>query len=244
MLCSACGANLEVHVFPGGHVRCACGADNVVPALDETPVHDPYRQPAAAPEPPPAAATAHSHDLGPLCPRCIRLLHDDEKQAALACDRCGGIFVEHGVLAARVEAERPREAPPKAAHPEVQYRAGNKADLAYVRCPECNELMTRMNFGKHSGVLLDVCRVHGTWFDRGELDAVVAFVRAGGIEGEDETKAPANDAESRAAQAMLAVHLAYQERHVEEEQKELVHHLRTGTRSWGHLANRRARRRD
>lgn len=242
MRCPACGANLDVHLFPGAHVRCACGADSVVPAPAQTP-GDPYRQPAAAPEPPPPAATVHSHDLGPLCPRCTRLLHEDDELAALACDRCGGVFVEHGVLAARVQAERPREAPAQAAHPEVPYRARKEADLAYARCPECSELMTRMNFGKHSGILLDVCRVHGTWFDRGELDGVVAFVRAGGIEGEAETTEPAIDPEMRAAQALLAVQQAFEERRFEEDGKELVYLLNTGHHRPGYWAERRARRR-
>jgi Zn-finger nucleic acid-binding protein len=42
--------------------------------------------------------------------------------------------------------------------------------------------MTPMNFGRRSGVIIDVCRAHGTWFDRGELDAVLDFVGSGGIE--------------------------------------------------------------
>jgi len=42
--------------------------------------------------------------------------------------------------------------------------------------------MARMTFGKHSGIVVDVCRGHGTWFDGGELDAVMAFVRGGGLE--------------------------------------------------------------
>jgi hypothetical protein len=44
--------------------------------------------------------------------------------------------------------------------------------------------MTPMNFGKRSGVVVDACRDHGTWFDAGELAAVLDFVRAGGIEPE------------------------------------------------------------
>jgi hypothetical protein len=42
--------------------------------------------------------------------------------------------------------------------------------------------MARMIFGQRSGVVVDVCRAHGTWFDAGELDAVLEFVRFGGLE--------------------------------------------------------------
>jgi Zn-finger nucleic acid-binding protein len=44
--------------------------------------------------------------------------------------------------------------------------------------------MTRMNFGRRSGIIIDACRAHGVWFDRGELDAILEFVRLGGIESE------------------------------------------------------------
>jgi hypothetical protein len=33
-----------------------------------------------------------------------------------------------------------------------------------------------------SGVIVDVCKKHGTWFDLGELPRVLAFVAAGGLE--------------------------------------------------------------
>jgi hypothetical protein len=46
--------------------------------------------------------------------------------------------------------------------------------------------MNRKNFGAHSGIIVDVCREHGTWFDGDELAAALEFVRAGGLV-EDET---------------------------------------------------------
>jgi hypothetical protein len=41
--------------------------------------------------------------------------------------------------------------------------------------------MARTNFGRVSGVLIDVCRPHGAWFDRGELGAIRRFLRDGGL---------------------------------------------------------------
>jgi len=35
--------------------------------------------------------------------------------------------------------------------------------------------MNRINFGRTSGVIVDVCKKHGTWFDGGELTQVIAF---------------------------------------------------------------------
>ena len=41
--------------------------------------------------------------------------------------------------------------------------------IRYIPCPICHELMNRVNFANFSGVIVDVCREHGTWFDRDEL---------------------------------------------------------------------------
>lgn len=39
-----------------------------------------------------------------------------------------------------------------------------------------------MNFARCSGVVVDVCRNHGTWFDRNELHRIVLFIRNGGLD--------------------------------------------------------------
>ena len=54
--------------------------------------------------------------------------------------------------------------------------------VRYLPCPVCATLMNRLNFGKISGVIVDVCREHGTWFDPGELQHVVEFIRTGGMD--------------------------------------------------------------
>ena len=52
----------------------------------------------------------------------------------------------------------------------------------YVPCPECSQLMNRINFARCSGVIVDICKGHGTWFDRDELSRIVEFIRGGGLE--------------------------------------------------------------
>jgi Zn-finger nucleic acid-binding protein len=54
--------------------------------------------------------------------------------------------------------------------------------VQYVRCPVCAELMHRVNFAKCSGIIVDVCKGHGTWFDRDELQHIVEFIRTGGLD--------------------------------------------------------------
>jgi hypothetical protein len=45
--------------------------------------------------------------------------------------------------------------------------------------------MNRSNFGRVSGVIIDVCRAHGAWCDRGELGAIRRFLRDGGLQRYD-----------------------------------------------------------
>jgi Zn-finger nucleic acid-binding protein len=54
--------------------------------------------------------------------------------------------------------------------------------VRYVPCPDCGKLMNRVNFGRRSGIVVDACAQHGTWFDADELRRVVEFVRDGGLE--------------------------------------------------------------
>lgn len=56
------------------------------------------------------------------------------------------------------------------------------AAVRYVACPVCKKTMNRQNFGRRSGVVIDVCKGHGVWFDHGELQSVVAFVDSGGLD--------------------------------------------------------------
>jgi Zn-finger nucleic acid-binding protein len=51
----------------------------------------------------------------------------------------------------------------------------------YIPCPDCKQLMNRKNFADISGVIIDVCKLHGVWFDAGELGRIVKFVMDGGL---------------------------------------------------------------
>ncbi len=227
MLCHACATVLEPHVFPGGHVRCpSCGADNVVDPPAREPEATPYRTASRLSEPEPEHHASGGKGLGPLCPRCTRLLQAKEGRE-LGCAACGGVFVDHGDLTARIDTERPSEPQPGA--PRHARLVPREPDVRYARCPTCAQPMTRMNFGTRSGIILDVCRTHGTWFDRGELDAVLGFVREGGLE--QQVTAPPAPADSGEAEAMLRVAQAElraewaQQQHAVEQVTDLLRYL-------------------
>ncbi len=54
--------------------------------------------------------------------------------------------------------------------------------VRYRPCPVCHQLMNRMNFAQCSGVIVDLCQEHGTWFDKDELQRIVEFIRGGGLD--------------------------------------------------------------
>lgn len=93
------------------------------------------------------------------------------------CPRCGGMFVPREVLAeilCRAEVSGPMPEPARS-------QAARLEPVSYVPCPLCHSTMNRVNFGRISGVIVDVCRKDGTWFDAGELTRVVAFASNGGL---------------------------------------------------------------
>ena len=218
-------------MFPGGLVRCRCGVDNeVLDPLAVPATHDPYRDQAPqVPGPSPKAQpAAGSRELGPLCPRCTHLIHENPERAALTCGACGGDFVDHASLAGRISAERPHDPAGAGAHPPRVTRS--EAEVSYTWCPHCGQVMTRMTFGRRSGIVVDVCHAHGTWFDGGELDAALEFVRGGGLEADLAGQpAAAIDPEARAMEARLAVELLGEGAREVQHVQDLVHGLlRTG----------------
>jgi Zn-finger nucleic acid-binding protein len=75
-------------------------------------------------------------------------------------------------------------------------RGAWEKDVRYLMCPICGAPMHRKNFARRSGVLVDVCPLHGTWFDRGEAEAAARWVSSVGPEVSDE---PVRRSESRPA---------------------------------------------
>ena len=101
------------------------------------------------------------------------------------CEKCGGIWLD--VLSfEKICADREQQSAVLGTASNVP---GHYIDISpdpikvrYIPCPQCGQLMNRMNFAHCSGVIVDVCRGHGTWFDRDELREIIEFIRRGGLE--------------------------------------------------------------
>jgi Zn-finger nucleic acid-binding protein len=77
----------------------------------------------------------------------------------------------------------------------------------YRPCPTCGSLMPRRQYSHGSGVIIDLCKEHGVWFDADELPRLLRWIRTGGsVKDENESsrdtapRASARSSRSRPAQ--------------------------------------------
>ena len=129
-----------------------------------------------------AAAGETRSDLP--CPRCnlalsARLVGDvliDE------CGKCLGMFLDHIAIQRVIEDRRQARAEALLGALPRQEVKVQPSERMYVKCPACRTIMNRKLFATGAGVIVDVCRTHGTFFDAGELPAIIEFVMKGGLE--------------------------------------------------------------
>jgi Zn-finger nucleic acid-binding protein len=139
------------------------------------------------------------------CPECRREMAAVRVGAVTVdeCGSCGGLFVDRPSFE-RVCAEREQQAVVLAAESAAAPPRTARADR-YWPCPICTRLMNRQNFARLSGVIVDVCKRDGVWFNHGELKAIVEFIRAGGLErARRREKADLQEERQRLRQQQLA----------------------------------------
>ena len=114
----------------------------------------------------------------------------DDELNAIECQRCVGLWLGHDAFDEFVDRASTKaqasaavgglNARPSA--PPVRDRPGKASTgPAYRACVRCGQPMNRQNYGRRSGVIVDVCAKHGIWFDAHELDRIIGWVRKGGL---------------------------------------------------------------
>jgi len=98
------------------------------------------------------------------------------------CERCHGLWLDVRSFESICASREQQAAVLGGASPAPHNTAQDDLPVRYVPCPRCAQLMNRVNFARCSGVIVDVCKGHGTWFDREELTRIVEFIREGGLE--------------------------------------------------------------
>jgi Zn-finger nucleic acid-binding protein len=116
------------------------------------------------------------------CPRCNVELQSLKIDATTIreCLLCGGFW-------ASVETFENLCADKEQQSAVINYAAAKPRDpgaatpISYIPCPECSQLMNRSNFARSSGVIIDLCKQHGVWFDADELPKIIDFIDQGGL---------------------------------------------------------------
>jgi Zn-finger nucleic acid-binding protein len=123
-----------------------------------------------------------AEDADLRCPGCDGALRqvDIGDTRLLECAACDSVWIDADVFEALCQNRESQAA--------VLHRKGRAAAMTprgpvkYRRCLRCSNVMNRVNFGRVSGTVVDVCRGHGTFLDAGELHQIVAFIQSGGLD--------------------------------------------------------------
>ena len=157
------------------------------------------------------AAHALPVDDTPLvCPSCQGDHRLSNRQvvgyAVLECKVCGGFWVDNNVLDHLIDrAAKSTESGELRGRENFGGRqaispaglpVGSKPH-GYLPCPLCHDRMLHENFGHSSGVVIDICKRDGVWFDSNKLPRLLDWARAGGRTDGPEMPTPYDRASRR-----------------------------------------------
>lgn len=117
------------------------------------------------------------------CPRCdgdLETLQIGDTNL-FACGNCDGLWIATLVFE-DICSDAEKRSAVLGYFDERDKKPPTSTKVNYVPCPECTQLMNRSNFARASGVIVDICKQHGVWFDADELPAIVKFIQNGGME--------------------------------------------------------------
>lgn len=128
-----------------------------------------------------AVSVIERDDAG-KCPRCkvdLQFLEIGETNIR-ECNNCGGFWSDTETFESICQNSEQQSAVlgfiGSESHPHA-----HPSTISYVPCPDCSNLMNRSNFARASGVIIDICKSHGVWFDADELTKIISFINSGGM---------------------------------------------------------------
>ena len=186
--CSNCGGRIEVGQYSCGYCESKLKEKDLTSTLCPACFHriedDAKHCKACGVEIAPQGLTALPEGED-ACPRCqgYLVIRSLGEETVVECPDCQGLWVKRADFEAICQRaqERPRLALESGGPPESVRAAEPERKVFYIPCPICRVQMHRKMFRYKdlpSRVVIDYCREHGVWFDGGELEAIVAFVRS------------------------------------------------------------------
>lgn len=125
-----------------------------------------------------------------LCPACAAEMSQGMRCGAMAelCSGCGACWFTRGGMQAAIESLERRFTAAVLAALRAECAERRRAALAapavssvaYRKCPDCGAQMHRKAFAPLSGIVADVCAVHGFFLGAGQLEAIGEYVARGG----------------------------------------------------------------
>jgi len=183
--CPYCQAVLAVvacpscfgRVFAGSQHCQHCGAEMLIAAQGDPETASHRKCPRCTVDPSKHASTDKSPEL---------LAHLLGETLLDECGACGGVWLEAAAFEKLIKSRDEQAVVVSGSGPYLEIEAFSQRTGAletprYLPCPDCGQLMNRKNFADSSGVIVDVCKAHGLWFDRDELGRIIQFVTKGGL---------------------------------------------------------------
>jgi Zn-finger nucleic acid-binding protein len=96
------------------------------------------------------------------------------------CGNCGGTWLDKEIFE-NLSADREKRGQALMGLGTPAERFVPEQTATYRPCPICGGLMNRVNYARISGVIIDICKSHGIWFDRDELKNILTFIEKGGL---------------------------------------------------------------
>ncbi len=127
------------------------------------------------------AARKEESTAGGRCPGCSADLHRLTlgDTTLLECPSCDGVWMDAEEFESMCA---DREMQTAVLHRFRERGTTPSGRVRYRPCLRCGKMMNRVNFGRLSGTVVDVCRGHGTFMDAGELHRIVTFIQDGGLD--------------------------------------------------------------
>lgn len=132
--------------------------------------------------------TSNVPDKDRICSICNEVMKtinvsetDDNPFLIERCDKCHSLFFDSGELEALMDEKTNNVF-------NINYALLNSlvsersydVNFSYRKCPICEKIMNRKNYGTKSGIVVDVCKEHGVFLDAGELKHLKEWRKAGG----------------------------------------------------------------
>ncbi len=121
-----------------------------------------------------------------ICPHCEVALQTIDLKVnghlyIERCSECFGLFFDPGEIDILLNSTVSKAETVNLKHIQAINQDRFQAKkVKYIKCPVCQMMMSRVNFGYKSGVVIDQCREHGIWLDNGEITHLMEWKKAGG----------------------------------------------------------------